>query len=498
MMLMCGAAIPSLAMADPSKDIIARGAYLANAGDCTSCHSRSGQPAFSGGDDVRSPFGTIAPPNITADKQYGIGTWSDDDFYRALHDGVRKDGAYLYPAMPYQWYTRITRDDALAIKAYLFSLPPAHIPDRANHLVFPFNVRQGIAGWNALYFKPGTFQEDASKSPQWNRGAYLVKGLGHCGDCHTPKNAAQAPIESERYAGGEIMHWYAPNITSDKKQGIGGWSENDLFTFLKKGSAAGHGVVIGKMREVHKTLEKFTDADLHDIAMYLKTIPPKTSYSKPAVQSQADYASGADVYTTNCSACHQPNGKGLAGAVPPLAGNGAVTSKGPENVIRAVAGGLPAEGSYAAMPGFATILTTQQIADVANYVRTTWGNGAPANATLEMVNDLVPRTTSMMAGTHWCAKPSDSPVGRLVSNATSGVPDILGQINENNELPEVDKLVEDVRRKAPHAQSADIVNQLTAAYCPYVFNNKSVPANRRGPALDQFAELVYSQMHVTQ
>jgi mono/diheme cytochrome c family protein len=480
-----------------SSDLVSRGKYLVTAGDCVGCHSRAGKPAFSGGDYMDTPFGGLAPPNITADKQYGIGAWSDDDFYRALHNGIRKDGAYIYPAMPYPWYTRVTRDDVMAIKAYLFSLPPANIPDRANRLIFPFNVRAGLAGWDALYFKPGTFKPDNSKSPEWNRGAYLVEGLAHCSDCHTPKNPAMAPIESERYAGNEITQWYAPNITSDPKQGIGKWSQSDLVSYFKKGYAPEKGVTIGPMKEVHVSLSKLTDSDLNDIAIYVKSIPPKTSYTNPTKLSQIAYNSGADIYESNCSSCHQPDGKGLAGAVPPLAGNGAVTAKGAENIIRAVLGGLPAQDTFAAMPGFAARLSSQQIADVANYVRESWGNGAPASATPELVDQLRPKTDSMMAATHWCGKPGDTPLGQFVSDQNGSVQTALAQINDVNELPTIDKVLGDVRHRVPQAKGAEIVNQLTAAYCPVVFKNGSLPKEEKAAKLDQFAALVYTQLHVS-
>jgi len=478
-------------------DLVARGKYLVIAGDCVGCHSRAGKPAFSGGDYMDTPFGGIAPPNITADKQYGIGAWSDDDFYRALHTGVRRDGAYIYPAMPYQWYTRVTRDDVLAIKAYLFSLPSANIPDRANHLIFPFNLRAALGGWDALYFKAGTFKPDSSKSPQWNRGAYLVEGLAHCSDCHTPKNTAMAPIESQAFAGNEITQWYAPNITSDPKQGIGKWSLGDLVAYFKTGAAPNKGVTIGPMKEVHMSLAKLTGSDLNDIATYIKSIPPKTSYTNPTKLSQIAYNSGADIYDTNCASCHQPDGKGLASAVPPLAGNGAVTAKGSENIIRAVLGGLPAQDTYAAMPGFATRLTSVQIADVANYVRQSWGNGAPATATPQLVEQLRPKTDSMLAATHWCGKPGDTPLGQFVADQNGSVQSALAQINDTNELPTIDKVIGEVRHQVPQAKGDEIVNQLTAAYCPVVFKNKSLPKEEKSSKLDQFASLVYTQLHVS-
>jgi mono/diheme cytochrome c family protein len=483
------------ALPDDQQSQIAHGEYLARAGDCVACHSAPGGKPYAGGLYLNSRFGQIASPNITPDKETGIGNWTDDQFYDSFHKGLNNHGDYLYPAMPYQWFTRVTRDDVLAIKAYLFSLQPVNAPQKPNHLTFPFNIRAGIGGWNALYFKEGTFQSDSSKSPQWNRGAYLVEGLGHCAACHTPKNVAQAPIESEAYAGGVVDNWAAPNITSDQKEGIGGWSVQTIAAYLKKGSAQGKGAAIGPMAQtVHDSLAHLTDDDLTDIAVYLKTIPAKATYHENTKQSAYVHEAGAQVYLENCSSCHQPNGGGLGQNVPALAGNGAVTAKAPDDVIRAVVGGLPAQGTYAPMPGFATVLTAQEIADVSDYVRTSWGNGAPANANPDLVNTILPKTSTMMAGTHWCTKQGDTKLDRAIKDPSGGVQPALQQINETTLLPQVKKIVGDLHKTVPMAQRADIVNSLTAAYCPVVFDNRAIPAAQRGPTLDRFASIVYTEL----
>lgn len=490
-----GLAAPAMA-ADaqkPDQAVINHGKYLALIGDCVACHTASGGKPFAGGQLMQSPFGKIASSNITPDKQTGIGNWTDDQFYGALHKGIKANGSYIYPAMPYQWFTNVTRDDVMAIKAYLFSLTPVNAPDKPNDLVFPFNIRTGIGAWNELYFKQGWLKPDSSKSPEWNRGAYLVQGLGHCAECHTPKNVAQAPIDSEAFAGGKIDDWFAPNITSDPKEGIGTWSVDTIVSYLKKGSAPGKGIAIGPMAQtVHDSLSKLTDSDLHDIALYLKSIPPKSTYKPNTSQSSLVREAGAQIYETNCSSCHQPDGKGLGQAVPPLAGNGAVTAKGSENVIRAVLGGLKAQGTYSPMPGFATILSYEQIADVANYVRTSWGNGAPATATAELVNSLAPRTDTMIAATHWCENPTKDKLGQAITDPSGSIEPALQQVNEATVLPQVKKIVADLHRQVPDAKNDEMINDLTAAYCPIVFKNKSIVASQRAPQLDQFASLVFT------
>ena len=235
----------------------------------------------------------------------------------------------------------------------------------------------------------------------------------------------------QAFAGGSIDNWYAPNITSDTKEGIGAWSNDKIVAYLKKGAAQGKGAAFGPMAQtVHDSLSHLTDADLQDIAVYLKTIPPKHTYHEAKMQTAYVHDAGVQIYLTNCASCHQPNGKGLGDSVPNLAGNGAVTAKGAEHVVRAILGGLPAQETYGPMPGFATVLSTQQIADVANYVRTSWGNGAPANATQEMVASLTPKTETMMAGDHWCTNPGHGKLADAINNPSSGIASDMQQINQ--------------------------------------------------------------------
>jgi mono/diheme cytochrome c family protein len=474
---------------------IARGKYLATAGDCVACHQAPGGKPFAGGLYMNTPFGEMATPNLTPDKATGIGNWTDDQFYNAMHNGIRNDGAYLYPGLPYPWFTKVTRDDVMAIKAYLFSLAPVHAPQKPNHLIFPTNIRLAVAGWNALNFRPGEYKPDPGKSAQWNRGAYLVEGLGHCADCHTPKGVSQAPIASEAYAGGMLDNWYAPNITSDKKEGLGNWSTQTIATYLKTGEAPGRGVVFGSMAQtVHESLSKMTDADILAMAVYIKTIPAKAKYVEAKVQVVGNEPLGQQVYLTNCSSCHQPDGRGLGNAIPNLTGNGAVAAQGPQNVIRAVLGGLPAQGTYGPMPGFATLLSPQQIADVTNYVRTSWDNAAPATATAKMVSEIAPDTKTMMAGTlsHWCTKPGDTTLDKALQ--APSVQSKLHSINQTNMLPDVNAIVASTKRAVPGAAQADIVNGLTAAYCPVVVADPSIPAARKAVVLDQFSVLAYTQL----
>lgn len=495
LLLLTSAAFGFALPARADSDQVARGKYLATAGDCVACHTVTPDKPFAGGLYMNTPFGAIPTPNITPDKETGIGNWTDDQFYRAFHQGINDQGRNLYPAFPYQWFTRVTKDDALAIKAYLFSLTPVHQQNKPLHLVFPFNIRAALGPWNALYFKEGTFQPDSSKPADWNRGAYLVEGLGHCASCHTPRNAAMGPIQSEAYTGAKIDNWYAPNITSDTKEGIGAWSIDDLVAYLKTGQARGKTVAIGPMSQtIHDSLAYLTTDDLRAMAVYLKAIPAKETYKLDHQASPAVAAAGQQVYLANCASCHQPDGQGLPNAVPSLAANGAVTAKGPQDIIRAILGGAPAQGTFSPMPGFATTLAPQEIADVTNYVRTSWSNAAPANATPDMVATLAPQTRTLLAGTanDKCPPAGTKAVAQAIDSA--GIGEKLKAMTATTMIDTATQAVAAVRKAAPQAAQADIINGLTAAYCPVVVADTTIPPELKAARLDQFSVLTYTQI----
>ncbi len=483
-------AAPAAMAADaPSQDIVKRGEYLARAGDCFSCHTGTNGTPMAGGRQVETPYGTISSPNITPDHDTGIGKWSDDDFYKVMHQGLGRDGTYLYPVMPFDHYTLVTRDDAMAIKAYLFSLPPAHSPRPPSHLEFPFNVRTSLAAWRTLFFHEGTFKPDPARSDAENRGAYLVEGLGHCGACHTPRNALSGSKTGEALGGGEItgQGWFAPNISSDVREGIGAWSQQDLVDYLKKGVAPGKAVVAGPMAEVvHTSLQYLSDDDVNAIAAYLKVSPAKSLFPDRHLVS----APGAMEYLDNCAFCHQPDGKGISGAVPPLVGNGVVMAGGPQDVIRTILGGLAAHGQYGPMPGLGTALSSQQVADIANYVRTSWGNTAPTTATAAMADDLGKTTRTMLSGTGDCAKIEPESLATAVAAPT--VTALLHQVDAGNMQQKIGAILPMLATSGAKPAQADLVNGLTAAYCPIVRANKAIKPDQRVEWLQRFATLVYS------
>ena len=369
-----------------------RGRYLVDAGDCAACHTAErGQP-FAGGRPVETPFGTIYSPNITPDPETGIGAWTSDQFYRALHEGVAADGTHLYPAFPYPWFTNVTREDSDAIRAYLRTLPAVKSRRPPNTLPWPLSESVSMLGWNELFFKPGTFQPDKTKSAEWNRGAYLVQGLGHCGACHSPKNILGATQNGQRYRGGVLSHWYAPDLTEDAAEGLKDWSMDDITQFLKTGHNE-RTSAYGPMAEVISvSTSKLTDSDLHAIATYIKSLPGTSD--KPTAQTPGKNVmdAGAAIYADQCSACHMKEGEGVKGVFPALKGDSVVQSTPPTTVVRLILNGghgawTTSNPNAKSMPSFGWKLSDNQIASVATFVRNSWGNSAPVVTSGE-VHDL--------------------------------------------------------------------------------------------------------------
>lgn len=374
-----------------ASDAAARGAYLARAGDCVSCHTAAGGPPYAGGYKLDTPFGYLLSPNITPDAATGIGRWTADDFYRAMHQGVNRQGQDMFPVMPFDFYTRVTREDSDALFAYLRSLPPANNAVLVNHLRFPFNQRWSMMVWRELYFSPGTYKPDPAKSAAWNRGAYLVEGLGHCSACHSPRNALGGIEKDKAYTGATVDGWFALNLSSELHTGLGSWTAEQIATYLKTGAAPGKSASLGPMALVVKnSTSQMSDADLAAMATYLKDIPANSTLRSGKPAPDATRTAGAALYLDHCAACHQAGGRGMPGVFPPLAGNGVVVAADPGDILKVVLNGVPPQGKYMPMPGFANQLSDQQIADLSNYVRSSWGNGAAPNTTAAMVARLRP------------------------------------------------------------------------------------------------------------
>jgi mono/diheme cytochrome c family protein len=373
------------ATADPDNYAsVMRGKALATVGDCVACHTAPGGTPLAGGLALATPFGAIMTPNITPDDATGIGRWSRSDFSRAMHEGRRPGGAYLYPAFPYPYYNKVTRQDTDAIYDYLRSLTPVSNVVNRNTLPFPFNIRMSMIGWNVLFFRPAAFAPDPKHSGEFNRGAYLVEGLGHCGACHTPMNAFGANKADLFLQGNNISDWTAPNITNDPQSGLGKWTVDEVVQYLKTGQTRTT-IASGPMKEVvEDSTSKMADADLKAIAVYLKERGSAgTPAAAPIAASDPRMQVGEAIFVDTCSACHTRNGAGIEHIFPRLSGNAIVKQDDPTTLVRIILTGVRGAGTDAlptspAMPSFGYRLDDNQVAAVVTYIRNSWGNAASA------------------------------------------------------------------------------------------------------------------------
>lgn len=372
----------SEAWAQPEYDQIERGRYIATLGDCTACHTVDPKKPFAGGVGLNTPFGKLVGANITPDRETGIGNWSFDDFQRAMSEGIGHGGKRLYGAMPFTAYTKVSRQDNADLWAYLQSLQPIHQEIESNQLPFPFNVRTSLIVWNWMNFDKGEFKPDMSKSAEWNRGAYLVEGLGHCGTCHTPKNILGGDKNSAFLSGAVVEGWWAPNLTSDVHAGLGKWTQEDIVSYLRTGVNR-YDIASGPMADaVKNSTQYWRDEDLKAVATYLKATP-KQGDDKPAVLAADDsrMKTGATIYEAKCSACHAPQGQGGKNIFPQLANNPLVNAPNATSLIHVVVAGsrgvdTDTRPTAPAMPSFAGTLSDEEMANVITYVRNSWGNAA--------------------------------------------------------------------------------------------------------------------------
>jgi len=365
--------------------IIDRGRYLTSVAHCTACHTDpNDKRPFAGGRPIETPFGIVLSANITPDPQTGIGNWSDEEFDAAVRRGLMPDGRRLYPAMPYAYFTRMSKDDVLAIRAYLSTLPAVHNAVETNQLSFPFSIRTGMAVWNWLYFKPGEWEPEAGKSEQWNRGAYLVQGPAHCGACHTPKNVLGGDKSARAFQGYSLQGWFAPDITSGNGA-LKDWTPTDIVEYLRTGHNRFAAAAGPMAEEIAMSTSKMGDGDLKAMALYLKDIlaPARSNPNTPA---QDVMAAGAAIYADLCSACHKSDGKGIPHLIPDLSQAASLRGNDPTTVLRVIIQGAQtvatdAEPTAPAMPSFGWQLDDEQVAAVATYVRNSFGNrGTPVTA----------------------------------------------------------------------------------------------------------------------
>jgi cytochrome c553 len=388
--LRCGSletAKNAVAPAPATSAELRRGQELVRLGNCASCHSALGGALFAGGRPIPTRFGTFYTPNITPDLQTGIGRWSEQDFWRALHEGIAPDGSALYPAFPYPDYTQLERSDVDAMYAYLRTVPPVSAANRAHELRVPYNVRSLLTVWRWLYFRAGIYRPDPAHDALWNRGAYLVQALAHCSACHAPRNSLGAERSAHEPTGASILGWYAPSLVDPQEASLHEWTVPDIVTLLSTGvvarSGQGQAVTLGPMAQVgFESLQFATHEDLEAIARYLQMLP--TVAATPAVSERASdqiLYEGQALYGRHCAACHGERGEGHDPLGPPLARNRAVSMGSAINAIRLVLFGGYAPGTEGnptpfGMPPFSEQLTDDQIARVLSYIRQSWGNGA--------------------------------------------------------------------------------------------------------------------------
>jgi mono/diheme cytochrome c family protein len=373
---------------------IERGRALVTLADCRTCHTAQGGKDYAGGRAIPTPFGTFYSPNITPDKETGIGNWTSEDFWHALHNGYSRDGRPLYPTFPYTNYTKISRSDAQDMYDYLRTLQPVRRVARAHELRFPYDSEWLLRLWRRVYFRPGVYEPDRARSASWNRGAYIVEGLAHCSACHEARNSLGAARSERNPAGGLVLSWYAPSLARPQEAGLQRWPQAEIVTFLAGGrlfgaanSSTHSAAALGPMAEViYESLQRVPAHELRAMAEYLKSVPESTATSlardpgRPA-DNAATLESGQKLYAKHCARCHGDNGEGRMPAALPLAGNRAVTMSNATNTIRiALYGGYP-PGTASnprpfGMPPFATALSNVEIAEVLTYVRAAWGNQA--------------------------------------------------------------------------------------------------------------------------
>ena len=382
------------------RGLVARGEYLARAADCIGCHTTPLGKPFAGGLAFTLPVGTLYSTNITPDRETGIGEWTDNEFVKAMHEGVDRNGSRLYPAFPYNAYTLLTRNDVLAIKAYLFSLKPVHATPPENDMSFPFNQRYLMGFWDMLYNPAQRFQPNIDRAPTWNRGAYLTEALGHCGECHTPRTLLQGLDAGKKFGGAMIEGWKAYNMTSDQRSGIGAWSDEQLVNYLSTGHAEGRSTAAGPMALVlNNSLRFLIRDDIRAMAEYLKTVPPMHNQADLAVtqtrlseaplearmrspQGSAgiEYNLGLRVFEGACASCHDWDGSGVHSPYADLTGNRTVNDTSGVNLTQVLLQGtsLQTRQGDMFMPAFSTAYSDMEIAAVVNYVTGRFGIGASA------------------------------------------------------------------------------------------------------------------------
>lgn len=462
------------AVGAPAPADIAAGAYVATAAGCESCHSGDAG-YYAGGRLLQTPFGGIAVPNITQDAETGIGNYTFEQFTATIHEGLRDDGAPLYPAMPYLHYTKMTDADVAALWAFIKTIPPVRNEVDVNRLPFPYDVRESLIAWRALYLDKGRYEPEPAKSDEWNRGSYLVHALAHCEACHTPRDPLGGPIDAQALKGADIEEWWAPDISNGPNSVIAHWDVERLTGFLRGNDGLNH-VAVGSMALVVTELSQLREDDVRSIAVYLKDQPPAEERDPPETTATglAPVELGRSIFENRCVSCHQDTGTGAAGIAASLVDAGGVEAQSPRNVIAVLLEGIAPNRRYGVMPSFSDSLTDNEIAAVTNYVRTAWGNtGVPNAATGDVrgLRNVTEVSKEVKSGAFCPTVPHDAVDGPLREqiSALAGEPAMAAG---GPPAAKVDPLVAAFRAGRPGAVDTDVIVDLGGLYCQdLVINN---------------------------
>ena len=459
----------SFAATPAEADLITTGRYLADAAHCGACHTRDEARPYAGNLPIRSSFGTMYTSNITPDRATGIGDWTLAQFTAALREGKGRHGEPLYPAMPYTELTKVTDADVAALWAYLRSVPPVNEATRRNAMKFPFNVRSGVAAWQALFFRPGRYIVDTTQTAEWNRGGYLVQGLGHCAACHSPRTMAMSYRKGRALEGATGQDWwYAPDISGGRWSGIRDWSVADVQEYLKSGHNDRNVAAVGPMLQtIAQGTSRLAEPDRKAMAVYLKNQPAPERDATPPAPATLDAAradAGAQLYAENCASCHGKSGTGVDGIAPALASNTALTGRGVENVARSVIQGFAPQGRWGGMPSFASALSSREIADVANRVSTAWGGTAEPPASPSSVDRLrMAVEPTIDPNARQALVCPGVPLSATDPTTSSAVQALAARPGQEAALPGA--LLAGYRARHPAAQPGAAITTLSALYC---------------------------------
>lgn len=445
---------------------IARGEFLARAANCASCHSADDGAPYAGGLPVETPFGAIYAPNITP-HDTGIADYDRDDFVAAMREGINVDGEPIYPAHPYPFFTKMTDADVDALWAFLQTVEPVENEVEVVDLDFPFNVRAGLRAWQATSFEAGRFEPDESKGEEWNRGAYLVEAVAHCGACHTPRTAFYATDPERRLEGAVIEGWYAPDISAGDSASIDDWSEDELVRFLRAGETDDLETSYGPMDEVvHDSLAHLPEDAVRAIAVYLKDVTPAQPKAVDVDGGDpANVGDGAQLFVTHCSNCHRRSGDGLAGAAPRLDANSSITTPEPNNPIMAMLNGLRPDVEWGGMPSYGDLLSNREIAQITNYIRTAWSNDAPPNATPAEVGELRRELRETPDYDPWDAMCANLPRSQVDGAFVRTVGDTA---RDGFTEAEVDELIRTYAGRFPEVEAGTALIAIATGYCRHL------------------------------